>query len=450
MKKIIFIVLVCCLPAWTVDNDIRKQNTEWFTEAQFGMFIHFGLDNYVGGWWGNEFDFESAQKYNPSDPNPDQWIRIAKDLGMNYAVLTAKHATGHCLWDSDYTDFDVANSPNTQDVVQLFVDACHKNDLAAGLYYCFLDLYHNPKDTASDDYFEFVKLQLLELMQNYTFEYFWLDIPWTFDLEQRTELYSTIKDNDPDMVVMMNAGFVNAAEIDQRAWPTDVTNGEETMPEPPAYDPYKTIDGETWYVPLEVCWRMSPHWFWRVNERPKPVYELYQAYQTALERGANFLLNIPPDTTGQISANLVAATQTLKKLIDNPEMLEEFNPKAYSIESDLPVTSTQNGISLNIEQAESLENKEIILNLGEPVVVSQIYIDTFREERHANGLDDYYFEYWHNGQWKKLNIDCPPLGDWRTGYDHMYISSLFSITTTKLKLAIEKASAINLQDFKIY
>ena len=450
MKTILLVLLVACLPVGSVDNNSRKQTTAWFTEAQFGMFIHFGLDNYVGGWWGNEFDFESAQKYNPSDPNPDQWIRIAKDLGMKYAVLTAKHATGHCLWDSRHTEFDVANSPNSQDLVQLFVDACHNHDLAAGLYYCFLDLYHNPEDTANDEYFEFVKLQLLELMQNYKFEYFWLDIPWTFDLEQRTELYTTIKDKDPDMVVMMNAGFVNAAEIDQRAWPTDVTNGEETMPEPPAYDPYKTIDGETWYVPMEVCWRMSPHWFWRAGERPKPVYELFQAYQTALERGANFMLNMPPDTTGQISANLAAAAARLKTVIDDPSLLDQYKAIAYRIETDLPVTSTQNGISLEIEHADSLQNREIIFKLGEPVMVSQLFIDTFREERHANGLDAYHFEYFSDGKWQTLNVDCPPLGDWRSGYDHMYISPLFEITTSKIKLVIEAASAINLMDLKIY
>ena len=104
---------------------------------KYGMFIHFGMSTF------DECELPDGNspstKYAPSDLDVAQWIRVAKEAGMKYAVLTTKHVAGHCLWPSEYTDYSVKTSSNTTDVVGAFVEECRKQGLMPGLYYCSLD-----------------------------------------------------------------------------------------------------------------------------------------------------------------------------------------------------------------------------------------------------------------------------------------------------------------------
>src|SRR5437868_4833758 len=98
------------------------------------MFIHFGMSTFLG----QEIPDGKAPStaYVPDKLDVDQWISVARDAGMKYAILTAKHVAGHCLWPSALTDYTVASSSNQTDVVGAFVKACEKKGLMAGLYYC--------------------------------------------------------------------------------------------------------------------------------------------------------------------------------------------------------------------------------------------------------------------------------------------------------------------------
>ena len=106
---------------------------------QYGMFLHFGMSTFTG----DEFDPGEADSrvYAPSNPDPRQWVGVAAEAGMKYAVLTAKHVSGHCLWDSrvscrgKHYDYDVATSGNPTDVVRAFLDACKEFGVLPGLYY---------------------------------------------------------------------------------------------------------------------------------------------------------------------------------------------------------------------------------------------------------------------------------------------------------------------------
>src|SRR5215211_5382852 len=106
----------------------------------YGMFIHFGMSTFVG----KELPSgqEPSSDYAPDKLDVDQWVQVARDAGMKYAVLTAKHVAGHCLWPSKHTDYDVETSANKIDVVDAFVRACEKRGLMAGLYYCSWDNHH--------------------------------------------------------------------------------------------------------------------------------------------------------------------------------------------------------------------------------------------------------------------------------------------------------------------
>ena len=106
----------------------------------YGMFIHFGMSTYDG----NELSRgdKPAFYYKPDRLDVDQWIGVARDAGMKYAVLTTKHVSGFCLWPSQLTNYHVANSSNHTDVVERFVKACESKAVLPGFYYCSWDNHH--------------------------------------------------------------------------------------------------------------------------------------------------------------------------------------------------------------------------------------------------------------------------------------------------------------------
>jgi len=107
---------------------------------RFGLFLHFGLSTFTGKELPPGDD--PATLYAPDRLDVDQWVCVARDAGMKYAVLTAKHVAGHCLWPSRHTDYHVGNSGNRTDVVEAFVTACAKRGVMPGLYYCSWDNHH--------------------------------------------------------------------------------------------------------------------------------------------------------------------------------------------------------------------------------------------------------------------------------------------------------------------
>ena len=104
---------------------------------KYGMFIHFGINTFHDQEWTD--GSKPASSYRPTAVDADQWIRVAKDAGMKYVILTAKHHEGFCLWDSKYTEYDVESSGNTTNVIEAIAKACKKYDIGLGLYYSLWD-----------------------------------------------------------------------------------------------------------------------------------------------------------------------------------------------------------------------------------------------------------------------------------------------------------------------
>src|SRR5680860_647857 len=115
------------------DQRLSLRKLKDWESLGYGMFIHFGMSTYLG----KEKPDGSADPslYAPDNLDVDQWISVAKEAGMKYAVLTTKHVAGHCLWPSKYTDYTVANSTNRTDVVLQLVNACKKYGIKHGIYY---------------------------------------------------------------------------------------------------------------------------------------------------------------------------------------------------------------------------------------------------------------------------------------------------------------------------
>ncbi len=124
--------------------------TDWFIQSRFGMFIHFGL--YALGArheWCKTREAIPEERYdlyfrhfNPDLFDARAWARIARQAGMRYAVLTAKHHEGFCLWDTEFTDYKVTNTPFGRDIVREYVDAFRAEGLRVGLYYSLIDWHH--------------------------------------------------------------------------------------------------------------------------------------------------------------------------------------------------------------------------------------------------------------------------------------------------------------------
>ncbi|MHC4124317.1 MAG: alpha-L-fucosidase [Planctomycetota bacterium] len=300
---------------------------EW-ENLKYGMFIHYGMSTFTG----KEFDDGKAPSaiYAPTDLDVKQWVKVAKKAGMKYIVLTSKHVAGHCLWDSENYDYDVATSSDKTDVVDKFVKACRAEGIKPCLYYCILDSRSGSKGPVTEEYFKLIKQHLTELHTKHPDIYEqWIDIPAKFIESQRQEVYELVKSLNPDCLILMNQGLENGTKISSPQWPTDLLNGERTFPPGTCHNPVKKYKGKTYYIPMEVCETIGERWFWEEDDIPKKVHTLYEIYKKSVGRGANLLLNVPPDRTGQISDYNVKALIELKKLIDNPSLLPESQTLTY-------------------------------------------------------------------------------------------------------------------------
>ncbi len=327
----------------SLSNDLKgaqrlslKQLKQW-EAMQYGMFIHFGMSTFTG----DELDDgkSDAKRYAPDNPDPDQWMEVAKEAGMKYAILTTKHVAGHCLWPSKHTDYTVANSTNTKDVVGAFVDACRKYGIKPGFYYCSWDNHNTfgsktpsmakwnklmnsfPQDPnmelpyTSSMYQNFQTAQIEELLTQYgPISEIWVDILGVLGRGYRTFLYQHISNLQPDCVIMMNSGISTGENYDvDYAWPSDLIAIERNLPQDGGHKKWREIEGKTYYMPGEVCDPIGKHWFFVEGDHPRSDEDLRNQYLSVTQRGANLLLNVPPDKNGVIPDMHVKALLNLKK-----------------------------------------------------------------------------------------------------------------------------------------
>ncbi len=261
-----------------------------YEQLGFGVSYHFSMNTFTGD------DYETgavpASTYNPTHLDVRQWIRVAHDLGARYAVLTAKHMSGFCLWNSKGYDYDVAASRNKTDVVAAFVAACHGYGLRPGFYYCILDPHNEGKfdwnAPVGDKYFKLIRHHLTELHTRYpgTF-YQLLDISWKLSHQQRWQLYQLIKRYSPDCMVVMNQGFDQSRPM------------ETWLPIGPIYPPMPRVHT----------------WFWHKNFKLQSADVIAKAYRDCMARKANLLLNLGPDNTGRLPDDVVATVHEVARRI---------------------------------------------------------------------------------------------------------------------------------------
>jgi alpha-L-fucosidase len=295
---------------------------------QFGMFIHFGMSTFDG----EELSLGKTPStcYAPDRLDVDQWVCVARDAGMRYAVLTTKHVAGHCLWPSRHTDYHVGTSGSTTDVVEAFVNACERRGLMPGFYYCSWDNHHlfgssTPTMISWNEAFttrayqDFQSAQIEELLTQYgNVGEVWIDIPKVLPRCYRQELYDRIATLQPEAVIMMNNGIGDGANYPvEMAWPSDLIAIERFLPNShTGHVKWRQIEGRTYYMPGEVCEPIGREWFFTETDQPRSDAELLGMYLVSVSRGANLLLDVGPDRHGLIPA---AAATALRRMQTNIE-----------------------------------------------------------------------------------------------------------------------------------
>ena len=302
-------------------------------ERRYGMFIHFGINTFHDQEWTD--GSKPASSYNPSSIDAAQWIRIAKDAGMKYVILVAKHHEGFCLWDSKLTEYDVASSGNHTNVIEAVAQECKRQGIGLGLYYSLWDRKQNPdanNPSLDADYNRYMIHQINELIDitsKYTplvefwFDGSWAKPSWRWPIQ---DLYSAIKSREPQCQIGINwtigqPGSPDGKTQETKILPQDQKNGDPIRYFPSDFrlgDPLLpkdsdpklfTHNGKTYYLPWESTVCLSGKWFYNTKDtQRKSLDELIQLYKKATAQDNILIINVPPNRSGKMSledANLL-------------------------------------------------------------------------------------------------------------------------------------------------
>ncbi len=305
-------------------------DTAWFVHDRFGMFIHWGLyalpSRHEWVQSVEEINPENYHKYfehfNPALFDPRTWARTAREAGMKYVVLTSKHHEGFCLWDSQFTDYKITNTPYGKDLLKPFTEAFRAEGLKVGFYYSLLDWHHpdfpvdiyhplrNHPDVASINagrdikrYAEYMRNQIRELLTTFQPDILWCDFSYPdaayknlpgkgrSDWESE-KLLARVRELSPRII--MN----NRLDLPERA---DIYTPEQIQ-----LQEWLKIDGEP--VVWEACHTFSGSWgYHRDEDTWKSPEQLIQLLINTVSCGGNLLMNVGPTSLGTFDARAVKA-----------------------------------------------------------------------------------------------------------------------------------------------
>lgn len=312
---------------------------------KYGMFIHFGINTFHNEEWTD--GSKPASSYRPTAIDADQWIKTAKEAGMKYVILVTKHHEGFCLWDSKYTEYDVANSGNTTNVIEAVAKACKKYDIGLGLYYSLWDRKENAdvKDLTQDRTYNTYMLNQLNELMDIVLPYtsiveFWFDGSWVKENGRwPTEgIYRTIKSRVPDCQIGINWTIGKPGAIDTQVHPSEQQEGDPIRYFPSDFrlgDPYLprlddpkifTHDGNSYYMPWESTVCLSSRWFYHTEDHTyKSLDELTDLYNICTRNDNILILNCPPNREGRIrEADVKLLKQLRKKLSASEKTLHKL------------------------------------------------------------------------------------------------------------------------------
>lgn len=341
LKRIskLWLVLMLITPLAKAQQVLGKEERmKWWTEARFGMFIHFGVYAQMAGqykgheqarggaeWIMNRMKVpvaeykEIAKQFNPVKYDADAWVKMAKDAGMKYLVITAKHHDGFALFNSKASKWDIADAtPYGKDLLKPLAEACKKYGIKLGFYYSqaqdwgnaggsvarklMREGWPNPDSTNIDNYTAAHKgkwdpvqetktfdqyiddvavPQLKELMTNYgDIAVLWWDTPTNMTDEAALKLQEVLK---------KQPAIITNDRLKRPNFPGDTKTPEQKIPD------QSELDGQYW----ETCMTMNGTWGYRVSDHKwKPASTLIRNLIDIASKGGNYLLNVGPKPDG--------------------------------------------------------------------------------------------------------------------------------------------------------
>ena len=441
-----------------------ERQLKWH-ETEYYCFIHFTTNTFTNKEWG--YGDESPTVFNPTDFNADQIVGAAKAAGMKGLVLTCKHHDGFCLWPSKYTDHSVEKSPwrdGKGDIVREISDACRKAGLKFGVYLSPWDRNH--AEYGRPAYVEYYRNQLRELLTNYgpIFEV-WFDGANGGDgyyggaREKRSidgatyygwdETRQIVRELQPGAVMFGDIGDVRwvgneSGYAGDPCWATYTPHGKDGKAPAPGQTVYQegengTRNGEFW-MPAEVDVSIRPGWFYHAKEDKKvrTPENLMKIYFESVGRGANLILNLPPDRSGQVNAIDLASLREFGRRLETTfgtdlaggAKAEAGNTRGNDEQfSAARVNDGDRNTYWCTDDAQL--TSELTLDLDKEVTFNVVSL----REYLPLGLrvDDWALDQWDGSEWKEF-AKGTSIGNrrlWR-GDD---------VTTDKVRLRITKAAA---------
>lgn len=322
----------------------RIKRVQPLMDRRFGMFIHWGIYAIPArasrSEWIRSVDRVSNEEYqpyfdafDPVDYDPKKWARLAKAAGMKYAVLTAKHHDGFCLFDSQYTDYKATNTKAGRDLVKEYVEAFRAEGIMVGLYYSLLD-WHHPDYPAYKDahhpmrdneeykhqgehferYVEYLHNQVRELMTNYgKIDILWFDFHYddmTGEKWEATKLVKMVREINPDVIIDDRIGGDIKAD-EPVYYAGDFGSPEQMIP----VGGVKDYHGNP--IPWETCMTLNDNWGYSASDTNyKSAQNVIRQLVECTSKGGNLILNVGPDARGNIPQKSVEILTEVGKWMD--------------------------------------------------------------------------------------------------------------------------------------
>lgn len=307
----------------------RDTRMQWWRDARFGLFIHWGLYAIPAGEWDGrpvqgigEWIMNSAnipveqyeqlaKQFNPVKYDPAEWVRIAKQAGMKYLVITSKHHDGFCLFKTDTTTYNAVDAtPYGKDLLQPLADECRKQGLHFCVYYSIMDWHHPAQYRANEkqynptnihperkaEYMAFMKQQLKDLLDGCRPEVLWFDGEWPkwFTPEDGWEVYNYLRELEPKLIINNRVGTgrsgMEGLDKADRSYAGDFGTPEQQIPA-------TGLAGVDW----ESCMTMNDTWGYKRNDQNwKSDETLIRNLIDIASKGGNYLLNVGPTAEGLI------------------------------------------------------------------------------------------------------------------------------------------------------
>ncbi len=311
---------------------------QWFQDAKFGLFIHWGVYSVLGDgeWVMNNRkipvkDYEKLPSFfNPVDFNAAEWVSLVKAAGMKYITITSKHHDGFAMYDSQVSDYDIMDrTPYKKDVLKLLADECRKQGIKLFFYHSHLDWHHpdyfprgqtgreytgRPENGNFAKYLDYMDAQLTELLTNYgPIGGIWFDGWWDQKTKGREttvdwrldKTYSLIHKLQPAALVGNNHHVLPFPGEDFQMFEKDLPGQNTTG---------FSGDQQVGQLPLEMCETMNGAWGFNINDHNyKSTKRLVDLLVTNAGSNSNFLLNVGPMPNGQIQPEFA---KTLREMGD--------------------------------------------------------------------------------------------------------------------------------------